>query len=74
MNIYDIPEATRELLDGQGADPQTFTAWVNEMSAAERREVFGEKKASEWESGARDQRYMLDQRARPLKNVQSNNP
>lgn len=74
MNIDDIPEATRELLDGQGADPPTFTAWVNEMSAEERSAVFGDKKAAQWAAGSIDQRHMLDQRERPLKNVQPNSP
>lgn len=74
MKIQDIPEEVREMLDGEGAEPQTFTAWVNEMSAAERREVFGEAKAARWESGKATPREMLDQSRRPLKNVQLNTP
>lgn len=65
MNIEDIPEKVREMLDGEGAEPQTFTAWVNEMSAAERSEIFGETKAAQWAAGNATQREMLDQRSRP---------
>jgi hypothetical protein len=72
MNVDDIPEEIRAMLDGEGTEPQTFTAWVNEMSPAERAEIFGPAKAGRWEDGSITPREMIDQSGRPLKNVQPN--
>jgi hypothetical protein len=61
MKASDIPDDVRAEMDGKGAEPQTFTAWMNAQTPDEQAALFGEKNAKRWQSGAITQVALLKQ-------------
>lgn len=49
--VSAIPESIRAEMDGKGAEPQTFAAWMHERTDAEQNQLFGERAAARWRAG-----------------------
>ncbi len=66
MKASDIPEDVRAEMDGNGAEPQTFNAWVKEQTPEELARLFGRGPASRWGSGKITQVELLRQTGNAL--------
>lgn len=66
MKASDIPEDVRAEMDGKGAEPRTFAAWMNALTPAEQDRLFGSVNASRWRAGRITQTELLRQAGRPL--------